>query len=187
MNISANNKYLRCISNRTAATIYLVYMFVIFLAFLGISVLSFENEIKSYLIIAVFGLGTLLYLFSIYEIIKTGEIYTDKYYSTKKFIIELIIIIAVLIGFCVFFIIMSKKQKVIDNYRKFYEKKHPNDLKLNDSEISKKYRNKKIILFSIIYSFITFTFCLRQITYNEYIKEYKDDNLQNSRRLEQGY
>ncbi|ORX79957.1 hypothetical protein BCR32DRAFT_280934 [Anaeromyces robustus] len=137
MNISANNKYLRCISNRTAAIIYLVY-------------------------------------------ILTGEVDTNDYYSTKKFIKYLILITVVLIGFCVFFSIKSNKQNVIDNYRKYYEKKHPNDLKLNDSEISKKYRYDKFIFFSIIYSFITFTLCLRQITYNEYIKEYNGDNLKNS-------
>ncbi|ORX79958.1 hypothetical protein BCR32DRAFT_280935 [Anaeromyces robustus] len=186
MNISANNKYLKCISNRISAIIYLVYMLVVFLFFFCVSILKFERKYSSYLLVGLSGLGTLYVAISIYEIIKTGEVDTDIYYSTKKFIKYLVIFLVVLICFCVIAIIVSYKQSIIDDYKKSYETKHPNDPKLNDSEISKKYRYKKFILFSSVYLFITFTFCLRQITFNEYVKEYKDDNLENSRQLEQG-
>ncbi|ORX79960.1 hypothetical protein BCR32DRAFT_269133 [Anaeromyces robustus] len=176
MNISANNKYLRCISNRTAATIYLVYMLGIYLFCIFFGMVEIENKISLCLVEVFFGFVILFFIFSIYRIMKTGKVDSNDYLSTGQFIICLILCIAILICYCVIYIITSNKQSVIDNYRKSYEKKHPNDLKLNDSEISKKYRYDKIVPFSIFYFFYCiFNLCLYQITYNEYIKEYNEE------------
>ncbi|ORX79962.1 hypothetical protein BCR32DRAFT_294114 [Anaeromyces robustus] len=131
---SQSNRYIKCITNRASALLYLLLCFVLLLLVSIYGIIRWE-EYRLFFVFIICAVEV-LYLFSIYQLFKNGEIsyYGTTYYPMKHFIILLIMIIglgivtviissdkAIIIPFIILLVIYITRQITYNEYVKEVE------------------------------------------------------------------
>eukprot|EP00833_Pecoramyces_ruminatium_P018224 jgi/Orpsp1_1/1192256/evm.model.d7180000091786.1 len=178
--ISKPNKIFRCISNRTTALLYLIFILVIFV--FNTIYLSLIYEKKVRFLTYFWHVAIIIDLITeIYEIKIKNKTSSSKHF--KAVVIGFATIIYIVIAATFLMNYMKSDSTIMNNYKKSHS-----DTKLSDSEIVEYVKHKLIVNYSIFTLIVTVYVIgcfLFYYPFNREVRQYKENGAY-SRMLEAG-